>query len=286
MKNSGNMKKTLTLLLLLMSVTGIAQSPYNQRVIKVAVIDTGFDFNSDWNKVGADQDGVKLIKPKLCKEGHKDFTNTGIVDRHGHGTHVAGIIAKFAQNANYCLVIIKYYDPTRQEGVSNLESSIKALQYANQIGVDVVNYSGGGLEFSLEEYKAVKKLLDKGTIFVAAAGNESTVTDYKLFKMDLTSGKKYFINTKTGDITSDYVASYYPAGYDPRIISVGNSTFNHKTKKVETAKTSNRGDAINFEENGTNVISILPNNKKGYMTGTSQSAPTKLGKMLKIWNQK
>jgi subtilisin family serine protease len=286
MKNNGNyVKKLLLLLFILLSNTGIASGPSAKRVIRVAVIDTGFDFKSTWKNAGKDSDGVALKRPKLCKEGHKDFTNTGIQDNHGHGTHVAGIIAKFAVDANYCLIIIKYYDSATVSS-DNLSHTIKAFEYLSTLDVDMVNYSGGGLEFSMPEYRSIKKLLDNGVIFVAAAGNEKTKTDYKIFKIDEKNRKIYYNNTSTGQIVDRQPSGYYPADYDPRIIVVSNSKLDKNLGEMVVAPSSNHGDAINFQEKGTNVLSILPNNQRGYMTGTSQAAPTRLGKMLKMWNTK
>ena len=295
--------KTFFLTLFFMSYSCLAGSGtdvrpvYTAKTIKIAVIDTGFDFNSKWEKLGKDSDGRQLRKPKLCNEGHKDFTGTGIQDTMGHGTHVTGIIAKFAEDADYCIVVIKFYDvgaiPT-----DNFRNSAVALSYAYNLGVDMINYSGGGVEFALDEYLAVKKLLDRGVVFIAAAGNEKSVNNYKILKVDLqysykTAGSKavyqykpYFINIVTGEIVSKEPIAYYPAAYDARVISVANVELNVKTKQWDFASSSNRGDAINFNEKGVKVLSILPHNSTGYMTGTSQAAPTRAGKMLKMWNNK
>jgi thermitase len=252
---------------------------YTAKTIKVAVIDTGFDFKSAWKNLGKDQDGRQLKTPKLCKEGHKDFTGTGLQDNSGHGTHVAGIIAKFAEDADYCLVILKFYDPLVKQ--NSLVISAQALKYAYNLGVDMINYSGGGDEFSLDEYLTVKKILDKGVIFVAAAGNEKTVNDFKILKVDVQYEYK-----AAGDKAVYNYKMYYPADYDSRVISVGNVFLDEKTKKLEIVPSSNRGDAINFTENGMNILSLRPNNSIGYMTGTSQASPTRAGKMLKMWGNK
>ena len=270
---------------------------YTNKTIKVAVIDTGFDFQSKWKNLIADKDGVQLRQPNLCNEGHKDFSGSDLIDRVGHGTHVAGIIAKFAENADYCLVIIKFFDPSVKNS-NNLKNSAAALKYAYSLGVDIINYSGGGTEFSLDEYLIVKKLLERGTVFVAAAGNEKSVNDYKVLRVDINHNhdasdnqaiydyKIYFINTVSGKIINKAPTMYYPADYDSRIISVGNKYLNQFTKVMEVSPSSNRGDAINFKEKGTAILSILPNNSVGYMTGTSQASPTRVGKMLKMWNNK
>lgn len=163
--------------------------------IVIAVIDTGLKYNK-YSK-----------EARLCNFGHKDFspaqnfsTDFGTkdpvpTDTHGHGTNIAGLITYQARNLNYCLVIIKFYDP-KTAGNDNLQATIKAFSYATQIKADVINYSGGGLDYSPEEKAAVTKFLDNGGHFFAAAGNEKS------------------------DITKN---PYYPAAYDYRITVVGNA---------------------------------------------------------------
>lgn len=204
--------------------------------IKVAVIDTGFDFNSKWS-----------IQPKLCATGHKDFTGTGLQDNHGHGTHIAGLIAKYAGEANYCLVIIKFFDP-KEYKPDNVKHSTDAFNYAVDQEVDVINYSGGGTEYSEEEYNAVLKALNADITIVAAAGNE---------RSDL---------TKT---------TYYPALYDSRIEVVGAIDAN-----ADRIPASNYGPQVDAYEQGKNVLSNLPNNSYGYMTGTSQATAIHTGKIV------
>lgn len=165
-------------LILLLSLIAKAET------IRIAVIDTGFDFNS------------KITKHvKLCKTGHKDLTNTGLHDTNGHGTHIASLIATEAKNSDYCLIIIKYYDASHKGYISTGELSALAISWAIQQKVDIINYSSGGTGYVAVEKMFVDKALDNGIIFVAAAGNEST---------DLNKGH------------------YYPAMYDKRIIVVGN----------------------------------------------------------------
>lgn len=269
------MVKVLGIVLVLFPLTAFSFIPQEceDKPIKVAIIDTGFGFNQE-----------KQYDARLCRYGHKDFTTDQKfstkfetkdpvpLDMHRHGTNVTGIIDAFgkAGKVNYCLVIIKYYSPTAM-GTINLTNSIKALNYARNLNVDMINYSGGGIDKSEEEESAVKLFLDQGGTFVAAAGNERDDLD-----------EKY---------------SYYPAMYDPRIVSVGNakvlkpdevhSYFSEKHKKKEQlvqlsnsefgvpSESSNYGSKISRWEPGEDV--------KAYdiiMTGTSQSTAIATGKIL------
>lgn len=287
-----------SLLLPTIASTGSGENQYNEDTIKVAVIDTGFDFQSNWKKYNhmqQDGDGNLLVKPKLCNHGHKDFTGTGLEDNHGHGTHVAGIIGKYARGANYCLVIIKYHDKNAKvSGETNLKNTVKALNYARKLGVDIINYSGGGKSFDIMEYLSVRKILNRGILLIAAAGNDSLTVDHHVLKVDIKfkyvgknetvvhKFKPYFINKKTSEISTDLPESmYYPAAYDPRIIAVESVDRDGKY-----AKSSNKGAAFAFKELGVNVISLLPDNSIGRMTGTSQATPTRTGKIIKMMDRK
>lgn len=247
-------------------------------MIKVAVIDTGFDFDSEWVGVEKEKtfDGKSLRKPKLCKDGHKDFTDTGIKDSHGHGTHVSGIIGTYAGDSDYCLVIVKYYSD--YSGKKNLENTIKAIDYAVALGVDVINYSGGGLEFSLPEYNVIKRALDNGIVVVTAAGNERAVVNKVLHSVKKENSKLLlkYVDVLTLDFSFKSINGYYPANYDKRIFSVVNLL----QDGVTISPTSNRGAAFTHKAVGEKVKSLLPNNKVGKLTGTSQATPKITAKII------
>ena len=205
----------------------------------VAVIDTGMNY---------------VPGAKICKFGHKDFTSSndsvtvdGIVapvpkDNHGHGTNIAGVIQKNAGDSNFCMVILKYYDPN-SVGNNNLNNTIKAIKYATKIGAKYINYSGGGIELSVGERDAVKAFLDKGGKFIAAAGNEKSDID---------------------------LVHYYPAMDDERVVVVGSIE-----KDGKVAPYSNWGKSVKRWEYGTGQVGF------GIaMSGTSQAAAVATGKII------
>ncbi len=231
------MKKLMLILSLFLTSTTHA-------TIKIAVIDTGFDFSSKWeNKAAIKATGI--TKPKLCANGHYDFVNDNANsdknnDNHGHGTHIAGIIAKGNNNLDYCLVILKYYDP-KVINTDNLKNSISAYKRAIRMNVDIINYSGGGVEKSTEECSLMKQALDKGIKVVAAAGNERSDLDKH---------------------------PYYPALCDSRIVVVASVDISN-TRLPSSNWSSSKYQL--WSAIGQNVMSLLPYNSYGYMTGTSQA---------------
>lgn len=215
-----------------------------KKPLVVAIIDTGFGFRG----LGKEA--------HLCKFGHKNFSSSQDetmeygtqdpipLDRHGHGTNVAGIIDDYGQRTgtNFCMVILKYYNPA-YEGKNNLDNSIAAIRYAKNINADFINYSGGGPDKSDDEAEAVKEFIDNGGIFVAAAGNEYSNIDKN---------------------------PYYPAMADLRTFIIGGTYPNGEYMKM-----SNYGESITIWEVGSNVTGFGLT-----MSGTSQATAVATGKLV------
>ena len=235
--------------------------------IKVAVIDTGFDMtwaakpNDVRNNMYKDGPAAGIVPPKICPGGLYDFVNgkldgqvseSEMKDDHGHGTHIAGLIAKYAAGQDYCLVIIKYYDAKGMD-IKNLVNTVIALKTAIRLKVDVINYSGGGVAPSPEEKEQILAALDAGIIVVAAAGNERSD-----------------INTRR----------YYPAAYDPRIVVVGSTDKNDKFLPTSNFSENMPGQIRVEKELGNDVFSTLPGGQFGYMTGSSQATAIMSGSIV------
>ncbi len=227
--------------------------------VVVAVIDTGLDTahtalrDSLWintkektGKAGVDDDGNGLVDDI---HGWDFARNSGVLtDSHGHGTHIAGIISGDANDADaykgVCpgvqIMALRYYNPAGT-GMDNLRNTIKAINYAVDQNVDIINYSGGGAEYSSDEYAALKRAEQKGIILIAAAGNEKSNADKQL---------------------------YYPAAYPlTNVISV--TAIN---ERGEVLPSSNWGvNKVHVAAPGQSILSALPNGGYGYMTGTSQA---------------
>lgn len=235
--------------------------------IVVAVIDTGIDVNhpdlkgnlwTNKGETGTDKNGKDKATNGIDDDGNGFIddvhgwnfvgNNSNLEDNHGHGTHIAGIIGAEGGNGvgisgvspQVSLMVLKYYDP-RAPGLNNLMNTVRAIRYATAMGAHIINYSGGGLEPSEEERKAIADAKAKDILIVAAAGNEKSNSD---------------------------IHSYYPADYPlSNIVSV---TAIDKEKNV--LPSSNYGElSVDLAAPGNDIFSTLPGGKFGYMTGTSQA---------------
>lgn len=210
--------------------------------IKVAIIDTGFDFKTKLSN-------NSLFKPKLCKGEHYDMTGMGIQDVHSHGTHITGLIAKNNNDVDYCIYVIKnYHNGSLLE--NTVSNTINAFKKAIELNVNIINYSGGGEERFKEECLIVKHALDCGITIVTVAGNEDS---------DLS------------------VKPYYPAMCDPRVIKVM-STYPNGRKTI-SSNWSSRPMVNLVKRVGHMQVSIIPGGL-GYMSGTSQAAAVYTNELL------
>jgi hypothetical protein len=136
--------------------------------VTVAVLDTGYDADH------ADLAGVVTRS--------RDFTDSGVVDRHGHGTHVVSILAGSgaASQGRYRGVApdadLAVGKVLHDDGSGTEETILAGMHWAvTEAHADVVNLSLGsfGPGDGTGPVDAVVNELSRryGTLFVAAAGN-------------------------------------------------------------------------------------------------------------------
>ncbi len=255
--------------------------------IVVAVIDTGIDYthpelkNNIWANVGevgpwtAKNINSSTCRDKSCNgiddDGNGfiddvagwDFVNNQPLpyDTHGHGTHIAGIIA--AEGANgigttgvcptVSIMPLKYYD-SGSNGMNNLQNTVKAIQYAVRMGAHIINYSGGGAESASAERAAIEEANRKGVLFVAAAGNDGH---------------------------NNSISPYYPASY-PLDNIIGVASINHKNQLLSS---SNFGTPVHIAAPGLGILSTIPSGKFGTMSGTSQATAFVTGAAALLFSQ-
>jgi subtilisin family serine protease len=130
--------------------------------VTVAVLDTGIDSSHP------DLSG-KVVSGFNALPGGGSYK-----DNHGHGTHMAGIIAAAVNDKGIIgaapeakLSAVKVLDKDARGRVSDL---INGLQWVQKKGIRVANMSLGFSEENVPLERAIERL-KKGMIMVAAAGN-------------------------------------------------------------------------------------------------------------------
>lgn len=255
MKNLEKISMLILILMVLLLTVCLILMPFedaNSRdFTTVAVIDTGIDLNI-----------LKQGHTKgMCKMGHRDFTGYGLKDESDHGNNISGIIHKYAKGSNYCQVVLKYYDSYKATKKEHIAITVaKAIEYAIDINVDIINLSLSGFEPHEREKAAIIKALNKGIKIVVAAGNdESDLSKYPT----------------------------YPAMYDPRIDVIGyvvrELTYNEKAKDYTSKITkgiSNYGKGVDFAYETTYDAYPLPYGK--LPEGSSAAAAIHTGKLVKV----
>jgi len=179
-------------------------------------------------------------------------------DDNNHGTHVAGIIGATGNNATGVtgvawvtqMMAIKFMN---DEGRGSIGSFIAGLDYAVTKGAKVSNNSWAGGTFTSLLYEAIAEARDRGHVYVAAAGNAGTNID---------------------------INHSYPASYDVTnmiVVASSNRSDGHSTF-------SNYGvGTVDLSAPGEGILSTLPGNRYGVMSGTSMAAPHVTGTVALVW---
>lgn len=213
-----------------------------KREIKVGVIDTGIDItHGDLNNCVDRELSKSFLDKNESFEGRDAYGNPipryddPFYDISGHGTHVAGIIAADSNNSygmvgvapNITLVSLRVTNINEKNDLKDVE---EAILYAEEIGIDILNYSAGG-QYSKDVEDAIKNF---SGLFVCAAGNS------------------YQNNDKLGHYPSNLKLS--------NLIAVGASDENDQIwKSKETSGGSNYGlKNVDLFAPGDNIISTYP----------------------------
>ncbi len=233
--------------------------------VVVAVIDSGVDYDHEdladnmWYNVGEipnngiDDDGNGYIDDYygidlIAGKGSGD-------DDNGHGTHVAGIIA--AKNNNVGVVGIAYnvkimsIKAAMHNGTLNQADIARAVLYAYEMGAEVINMSFGGTACSIAVQDALATAYTR-CVLVASAGNSGMPNQ-----------------------TSDF---YGPLPNYPAALTYVLGVMSVDENGVESGFTNWDTSAFNGVEYelyapGENIMSTLPGDRYGFLSGTSMAAP-------------
>ncbi|MFQ6113945.1 MAG: S8 family peptidase, partial [bacterium] len=242
--------------------------------IIVGVIDTGVDpehedlaanirinqgeFGSGKENNNVDDDGNGFVDDFQGWDFINDDNDP--FDDNDHGTHVSGTVGAVGNNNkgvvgvnwNVSILPLKFLG---SDGSGTSIDAIEAILYATDMGAKVLSNSWGGGGFSRTLEDAVKFARDHGVLFVAAAGNESSNNDS---------------------------FPTYPANYEvDNVISVAAST-----SRDNLAGFSNFGKrTVDLAAPGSNIVSTLPLNRYGSLSGTSMATPHVSGAAALVWAQ-
>ncbi len=137
--------------------------------VRVAIIDTGADLThpalagrivGDYDLVGADYDASETT------DGIDNDGDGHIDEAYGHGTHVAGLVALAAPDAE--LLIVRALD---SDGRGDILCVAAGIRWAVAHGAKVINMSLGSLKASDAVQDAMEEAENAGVVLVASAGN-------------------------------------------------------------------------------------------------------------------
>lgn len=221
--------------------------------IDVAVLDTGIDPSH----------------PDLNVVGGYDCTGSGSwVDRHGHGTHVAGIIGARDNTIGVVgvapgarLWAVKVF---RDDGVGYVSWLICGLDWVTQRAstIRVANYSGGASGSDTPNcggtsdplHQAVCRVVQAGVTLVVAAGNDGRDAGN-------TVPAAYPETIAVGAIVD---TDGQPGGLGPSTSAGADDT---------RASFSNYGPAVDLYAPGVSIVSTVPGGGYQRWSGTSMATP-------------
>jgi thermitase len=218
------------------------------RNVLIAVIDTGVDYRHP-------SLAPNMVSGFDFRENDSDPMDKTSPQNPGHGTHCSGSIAGtgLVQDGIEGLSPEVSLMPLRflgEDGSGDLNNGIKAIDYAIKNGAKIISASWGATVSRAQAQPlidAVKRADDAGVIFVAAAANDG----------------------RNNDRTDVFPTN---AGF-PNMIAVAASGPND-----EKASFSNYGKkTVHVAAPGVDIMSTLPGNKYGKLSGTSMATPLVAG---------
>ncbi len=213
--------------------------------------------------VGILDTGIESTHCTLSVAGGRNFTGSGRAsdyeDRHGHGTHVAGItgaldngigVVGVAPDTN--LYAVKVLD---DRGSGRYSSLVAGIDWCMSNDVELISMSLGGESASSTVDEAIEAANSEGHLLVCAAGNDGNDADGSCGEESMT----------------------YPATHED-VVAV--SAMNEDDT---LAGYSSVGSAIELLAPGTEIDSTYVDNGYARASGTSAACPFVTGAAALVW---
>lgn len=183
--------------------------------------------------------GVDCSHPDYVCGGDIDLIGSG--SRNMHATHVAGIVAALRNQVGVLgtapaakILSVRVLDTN---GSGNMSVIAQGIVKAADAGAKVLNLSLGGPGTSSTMAQAVQYAISRGAVVIAAAGNSNS-------------------------------GSPFSPACEPGVLAVGAIDQNN-----QKASFSNFGACVRIAAPGVSILSTLPNNQYGSLSGTSMASP-------------
>lgn len=234
-----------------LQATKVVQTPYSGLGIRVAVLDTGLDLNHP------DFAGRKIVSQSF-------IMGESVQDLNGHGTHCIGTACGSKVNSNPRYGIAYNAEIYAGKVLSNRGSGadggiLAGIEWAITNGCHIISMSLGaptrpGDSYSLVYEKVGQRALQRGTLIVAAAGNES---------MDRSTGKRLSPPNPVG----------YPANA-PSLMAVAALDAQLQVAPFSNGSINPNGGQIDIAGPGVSVYSSWPMPLRyRSISGTSMATP-------------
>ncbi|MEW5962621.1 MAG: S8 family serine peptidase [Pseudomonadota bacterium] len=210
--------------------------------IGIGVIDTAVDMSHP------------VFKNRAIEVGH--LASAGRPAPQWHGTGVLALLAGdgargvpgLVSEARFSVADVFF---AGEDGLPTTDTAslLAALDWLDQREVRIINMSLSGPKDALVE-KAITTLARKGTIFVAAAGNDGPAA-----------------------------RPSYPAAYPPviAVTAVG--------RDLKSYRHASHGDYIDLAAPGVSILTALPDGKVGFHSGTSFATPYVTATLAALYRQ-
>ncbi|MBR1488709.1 MAG: S8 family serine peptidase [Bacteroidales bacterium] len=216
--------------------------------VKIAIVDQGIDFSHGdiaANKYYLSYDAKSGTSPSIFTVGKS------------HGTHVAGIVGAVGNNSlqiagvAYGGSIMGISHPLQVNGTIS-EELASGISWAWQHNVDILNNSWG--DQGGQCYNNLHSVLLESSL-------QNALTNGR-------NGRGCVVVFAAGNYGASGAVMDYPATFDDRILAVGSIGVTGYRSSF-----SGYGSKLDIVAPGENILSTLPGNQTGTMSGTSMAAP-------------